>query len=284
VKAPDFDYVKPDTIARVHALMAEYGDDARILAGGQSLITALNLRLSEPRLLIDIGGLEELRGIALAGDTLRIGALTRHCEIETSPLVAKHAPLMAQAAPHIGHRAIRNRGTLGGSIAHADPSAEWPACVVALDANIVLLGKGGERRVKADDFFLGLYTTSRTPDEIVTACEIPVATASMRYAFDELARRRGDFAIVGLFLAAQMQAEKIVQSRLVYFGAGSTPIRAREAEKALAGRRIDDAAIAAAQAALARELQPGGDLYHTAETKQHLANVLTRRLLLRLGA
>ena len=264
--------------------MAEYGDDARILAGGQSLITSLNLRLSEPRLLIDIGGLEELRGIALAGATLRIGALTRHCEIETSPLVAKHAPLMAQAAPHIGHRAIRNRGTLGGSIAHADPSAEWPACVVALDASIVLLGKGGERRVRADDFFLDLYTTARAADEIVTAVEIPAATASMRYAFDELARRRGDFAIVGLFLAAQMQGAKIERARLVYFGAGSTPIRAREAEKALAGRAADDAAIAAAQAALSRELHPGADLYHSAETKQHLANVLTRRLLLRLGA
>jgi carbon-monoxide dehydrogenase medium subunit len=284
MKAPDFDYVKPDSIARVHALIAEYGDDARILAGGQSLITSLNLRLSEPRLLIDIGGLEELRGIGVAGDTLRIGALTRHCEIETSPLIAKHAPLMAQAAPHIGHRAIRNRGTLGGSIAHADPSAEWPACVVALDANIVLLGKGGERRVKADDFFLDLYTTAKAADEIVTACEIPVATASMRYAFDELARRRGDFAIVGLFLAAKMQAETIGQARLVYFGIGSTPVRAHEAEKALAGRRVDDAAIAAAQVALARELHPAGDLYHTAETKQHLANVLTRRLLLRLGA
>lgn len=284
MKAPDFDYVKPDSIARVHALMAEYGDDARILAGGQSLITALNLRLSEPRLLIDIGDLEELRGIALAGDTLRIGALTRHCEIETSALVAKHAPLMAQAAPHIGHRAIRNRGTLGGSIAHADPSAEWPACVVALDANIVLLGKGGERRVKADDFFLDLYTTARAPDEIVIACEIPVASASMRYVFDELARRRGDFAIVGLFVAAQMQADKIERARLVYFGAGSKPIRAREAEQVLAGRRVDDAVIAAAQAALSRELHPGGDLYHSAGTKQHLANVLTRRLLLRLGA
>jgi carbon-monoxide dehydrogenase medium subunit len=284
VKAPDFDYVKPDSIARVHALMAEYGDDARILAGGQSLITSLNLRLSEPRLLIDIGGLEELRGIALSGATLRIGALTRHCEIETSPLVVKHAPLMALAAPHIGHRAIRNRGTLGGSIAHADPSAEWPACVVALNANIVLLGTGGERRVKADDFFLGLYTTAKSADEIVTAIEIPAATASMRYAFDELARRRGDFAIIGLFLAAQMQGPKIERARLVYFGAGSTPVRAREAEKALAGRVPDDAAIAAAQAALSRELHPGGDLYHSAEPKQHLADVLTRRLLLRLGA
>jgi carbon-monoxide dehydrogenase medium subunit len=283
VKAPDFDYVKPDSIDRVHALIEEYGDDARILAGGQSLLAALNLRLSEPRLLIDISGLEQLRGIKLAGDTISIGALTRHCEIEVSPLIAKHAPLLALAAPHIGHQAIRNRGTLGGSLAHADPSAEWPACVVALDATIVLMSRRGERRVKADDFFLDLYTTARAPDEILMACEIPSASAAMHYAFDELARRRGDFAIVGLALAARMSAGKFDQARLVFFGTGNVPVRAREAEKALAGRRADAAAIAAAQAALSGELRPGADLYHCAETKQHLANVLTRRLLQRLG-
>lgn len=284
MKAADFDYVKPDSLDRVYALIDEYGDDARILAGGQSLLAALNLRLSEPRLLIDIDGLEQLRGIKIAADRITIGALTRHCEIETSPLVARHAPLLALAAPHIGHQAIRNRGTLGGSIAHADPSAEWPACVVALDATIVLSSRRGERRVKADDFFRDLYTTAKAPDEIVMACEIPSASGAMRYAFDELARRRGDFAIVGLALAARMGAGKIEQARLVFFGTGNTPLRARAAETALAGRGIDAAAIAAAQSAVARELHAAGDLYHRAETKQHLAQVLTRRLLARLGA
>ena len=284
MKAADFDYVKPDSIDQVYALMDEYGDDARILAGGQSLLSALNLRLSEPRLLIDIGGLEQLRGIAQTGDRIRIGALTRHCEIEVSPLIARHAPLLALAAPHIGHHAIRNRGTLGGSIAHADPSAEWPACAVALEATIVLLSRRGERRVKADEFFLDLYTTAKAPDEVVTACEFPAASGAMRYGFDELARRRGDFAIVGLALALRLAAGKIEQARLVFFGIGNTPVRAREAERALAGRSIDAAAIAAAEAALARELHPGGDLYHRAETKQYLANVLTRRLLAGVGA
>ena len=231
---------------------------------------------------MDIGGLAQLRGITLAGDTIRIGALTRHSEIEVSPLLAKHVPLMAMAAPHIGHQAIRNRGTLGGSIAHADPSAEWPACMVALDANIVLVGKKGERRVKAGEFFRDLYSTAMAPGEIVMACEIQPASAAMRYGFDELARRRGDFAIIGLAAAARMSAGKIEQARLVFFGTGNVPIRAREAESCLAGRRPDDAAVAAAQAALARELHPTGDLYHGAATKQHLAGVLMRRVLLRL--
>jgi carbon-monoxide dehydrogenase medium subunit len=283
VKAPDFDYVKPDSLDKVHSLLEEYGDDARVLAGGQSLLTTLNLRLSEPRLLVDISGLAQLRGIALAGDMIRIGALTRHCEIEVSPLVAKHVPLMAMAAPHIGHQAIRNRGTLGGSIAHADPSAEWPACMVALDAGIVLLGKKGERRVKADEFFRDLYSTALAPGEIVVACEIQAASAAMRYGFDELARRRGDFAIVGLAAAARMAAGKIEQARLVFFGTGNVPIRAGEAESSLAGRRLDVAAVAAAQAALERELHPTSDLYHGAATKKYLAGVLMRRVLRRLG-
>lgn len=283
VKAPDFDYVRPDSLDKVYALLEQYGDDARILAGGQSLLSTLNLRLSEPRLLIDIGGLAQLRGISAAGGTIRIGALTRHSEIEVSPLLAQHVPLMAMAAPHIGHKAIRNRGTLGGSIAHADPSAEWPACMVALDANIVLLGRKGERRVKAGEFFRDLYSTALAPGEIVTACEVRPAAAGMRHGFDELARRRGDFAIVGLAAAAQMSAGKIEQVRLVFFGSGNLPIRARAAESSLAGRRPDDAAIAAAQAALARELHPTADLYHGAATKQHLAGVLMRRVLLGLG-
>lgn len=283
MKAPDFDSVKPETLDKVHSLLEEYGDDARILAGGQSLLSTLNLRLSEPRLLVDISGLAQLRGITVAGDTIRIGALTRHSEIEVSPLVAKHVPLMAMAAPHIGHRAIRNRGTLGGSIAHADPSAEWPACMVALDASIVLLGRKGERRVKAGEFFRDLYSTAIAPGEIVMACEIQPASAAMRYAFDELARRRGDFAIVGLAAAARMPAGKIEQARLVFFGIGNVPMRAREAESCLAGRRLDDAAVAAAQAALKRELHPARDLYHGAATKRHLAGVMLRRVLLRLG-
>ena len=173
MKAPPFDYVRVAALPEVFALLQQHGDQARVLAGGQTLLATLNMRLSEPALLIDIGGLAALRGIALAGGMLRIGALTTHAEIESSALVAVHAPLLAQAAPHIAHRAIRNRGTLGGSLAYADPAAEWPACALALDATLVLASAGGERRVAANDFFTGLFETALAPGELIAAVELP---------------------------------------------------------------------------------------------------------------
>jgi carbon-monoxide dehydrogenase medium subunit len=284
MKAPPFDYVKPESLAAVFSLLETHGDDARLIAGGQTLLATLNMRLSEPRLLIDINAVPGLSGISLQDGCVRIGALTRHSEIEDSALVVKHMPLLAMAAPHVAHRAIRNRGTLGGSIAFADPAAEWPTCAVALDADIVLAGKNHERRVKAQDFFEDLYTTAMTPDEIIAACEFPLQPPAMRFAFDELARRHGDYAIVGLAAGGEVDGDIVRKPRLVFLGTGNIPLRARAAEEALDGRKLDHETLVAASNALAGELHPAADLYHSAEAKLHLAAVLMRRLVRRLAA
>lgn len=206
MKAAAFDYARPSSLAEVLHLLAEHGDQARVLAGGQTLLATLNMRLSDPSLLIDIGGIESLKGISVQGDALRVGATVTHSEIESSALVARHAPLLAMAVPHIGHRAIRNLGTFGGSIAYADPAAEWPACLLALDGIVVAQGPKGERRIAARDFFVDLYTTALAPGEIVSACEMPLATASDVFGFDELSRRHGDYAIVGVAMSARRGA------------------------------------------------------------------------------
>ena len=284
MKAPAFDYVRAASLPQVFELLRQHGDDARVLAGGQTLIATLNMRLSEPRLLIDIGGLAALRGITLAGPLLHIGALTTHAEIEASALVARHAPLLAQAAPHIAHRAIRNRGTLGGSLAFADPAAEWPACVLALEATLVLASPRGERRLPALSFFTGLYTTALASDELLVACEVPVLAAGERQAFDELARRHGDYAITGLAARAVLQGGRLQGLRLAFLGLEDRPVRAPRTEAALQGRAVDDSTLALAAATLAAELKPGGDLTNGPETKRHLAGVLAQRVLRRLAA
>lgn len=284
MKAPPFDYIKPASLAEVFPLLDRFGDDARILAGGQTLMATLNMRLSEPQLLIDIGSIEGLRGILLSGSSVSIGAMTRHSEIEDSSIVAQYLPLLSMAAPHVGHRAIRNRGTLGGSLAFSDPAAEWPACVVALNATIVLAGKGGERRIKAGDFFLDLYTTAMRPDEIIIACEFPMPTSSARFAFLELARRHGDYAIVGLAATAQVNAAVLTELRLVFLGTGNIPMRARAAEAQAEGKPLDSTVLEAARAALGGELFPVADLYNGAQTKLHLAGVLMGRALKQLAA
>lgn len=278
MKAPSFDYARPRALHEVFDLLATWGDEARILAGGQTLLATLNMRLSEPAMLIDINGIEALKGISVTPrdgvDVLRIGALATHSEIEASGLVARHAPLLAMAVPHIAHRAIRNLGTWGGSIAYADPAAEWPTCLAALDGVVVLQSARGERRVAARDFFLDLYTTALTDGEIVTACELPLCRPDERFVFDELARRHGDYAIVGLALAARPGGV-----RLAFLGIGTTPVRARAAEAVLEGQAMTPALIDRAIDALAGELNPLADLTHSSATKRHLACVLARRAL-----
>ena len=264
MKAPSFAYAKPRSLAETFDLLARHGDGARILAGGQSLIPALNMRLSAPELLIDINGLDSLRGISVRGGTVVIGALTTHSQIENSAEVKKHLPLLAEAVVHIAHTAIRNRGTIGGSLALADPAAEYPACVLALQATIVLTGKKGERRVKAADFFKALYETELGTGEIVSAAEFPAGQASDRWFFQELTRRHGDYAIVGL--AAHRNADGL---RLAYFGAGATAVLAKDAASK---KTLDEA-----KAALDKELKPPADLYNTSATKLHLAKVLLER-------
>ncbi|MGH8633750.1 MAG: FAD binding domain-containing protein [Burkholderiales bacterium] len=284
MKAPPFAYARVRSLAEVFDLLARHGDGAKLLAGGQSLIATLNMRLSAPQLLIDITRLTELSGIQVRNGMVRIGALTTHAEIERSPEIRKHLPLLAQAAPHIAHAAIRNMGTLGGSLALADPAAEWPACCVALDATFVLAGKSGTRRVAARDFFKGLYSTALRPDEVLTQIEIAVPGPEYRSAFVELAQRRGDYAIVGLAAVARSARGALSDLRLAFLGVGATPVLARKAMAATEGTRISTEAITAAAKALAGDLDPDADLYSSAATKMHLARALTGRALAALAA
>ena len=258
MKAPDFAYVKPATLAEAFGLLEN--PNAKILAGGQSLIPSLNMRLSSPELLVDITGLAGLSGISVQGNSIKIGALATHAQIEKSEDIRKHVPLLAQAVPHIAHAAIRNRGTIGGSLALADPAAEYPACAVALEAVFILKSRTSERRVKAEQFFKGLFETDLKAGELLAAVEFPVATKSDRSVFLELTRRHGDYAIIGL--AAH-------NSRFVYLGAGATPIL-------IPGISIQGP-LEKAKAVLLKTLKPSPDLYHTPATKLHLAGVLLQR-------
>ena len=282
MKPAPFAYVKAVALDQVFDLLAQHGDDARLLAGGQSLIPTLNLRLSAPAVLIDLNGLGELAGITAQDGMLRIGALTRHRAVEQSEEVAGHAPLLTLAMPHIAHPAIRNRGTIGGSIALADPAAELPACAVALDAQIELFGRDGPRTVEAARFCKGLYETDLGPGDVVTAVSIPKCAPGYRSAFAEFARRHGDYAMVGLAAHARIDGAAISDVRLVFFGVGVRPVRATAAGAALEGRAVDQDAVAAAQAALAEDLDPIADLHAGAATKLHLARVLTARVLQQL--
>lgn len=279
MKAPRFDYVKARTVAQALELLQRHGDDARILAGGQTLLATLNMRLSEPALLVDITGIQALRGIEVRDRRLHIGALTTHSEIESSATVATHAPMLALAARHVAHRAIRNAGTWGGSIAYADPAAEWPCCLVALDGQVHVQGPTGPRSIAATDFFKDLYTTDLRPDEMVVGADVPLATTSDWFAFDELARRHGDYAVAGVAVAATFDGTVARQVRLGLLGVGTTPLRARQTEALLAAKTLDTATIEMAVASLRSELDPMPDLNHSSEAKRHLAGVLARRML-----
>lgn len=279
MKAASFDYVKPKTIGQVIGLLQEYGDDARLLAGGQTLMATLNMRLSEPQWVIDITGIDSLRGIRVQGDALRIGALVTHTEIEFSALVAQHAPLLKSAAPHIAHRAIRNSGTWGGSIAYADPAAEWPTCLLASGGTVIAQGPQGERRIAADDFFTGLYSTALQADELLIACELPLARAEHWFGFSELARRHGDYAIVGMAATARRDGAALRGLRIALLGLDATPLRARQTEALLEGRTLDADLVAEAVVCLRREVDPLPDLTNTPDTKRHLIGVLLQRML-----
>ena len=271
MKPAPFAYTKAKTLKEAVTLLAKHKDDARLLAGGQSLIATLNMRLSAPDLLIDINGIKNLNGIAKKGKYVEIGALARHAQVEHSDVIAKHAPLITLAMPHIGHPAIRNRGTFGGSIAFADPAAELPACLLALGGEIDIAGPRGKRKVKADAFFKGLFETALRPQEMITTIRIPAADKATRVGFAELARRHGDYAIVGLAASARGNGKGLADVRLAYFGVGDTPVRARKAEAALAAGDVD-------AAVKALDLDPHDDVQATAKTKRHLAGVLLRRV------
>ncbi|MDR9438367.1 MAG: xanthine dehydrogenase family protein subunit M [Halomonas sp.] len=290
MKSPQFDYVRPGSLDQVLALLAEHGDEAQVIAGGQSLVPTMNMRLAAPSVLVDLNHVPGLSGVELRGKWLRIGALTRHAEMVRSPEVARHAPLLARAAPFIAHEAIRNRGTFGGSVATADPASEWPACCLTLGARIHLASRNGTRTVPAEEFFEGVYQTAIEPHELITHVEVPAAAGGMLYGFDELARRKGDYAIVGLAAQARVGAkgpmkllrrndQRLYEIRLSFFGVAETPMLAQQAAAALEGRPLDAEAIQAAQSALADDLQPLSDLYTSAEAKTHLTRVLLGRVL-----
>ena len=271
MKPAAFAYAKARSLD--HALELLQGEpESKVLAGGQSLMPTLNMRLSAPRLLVDINHIHDLRDIVRNGDWLEIGALVRHTQAEQAPDIAKLAPLIAMAMPHIAHPAIRNRGTIGGSIALADPAAELPACLVALDGEIEIAGKG-TRRVKAEAFFKGLFETALGPHDILTRVRVPVARAGDRFGFAELARRHGDYALVGLAARATAEGSALRDIRLVYFGVGVTPVRAKAAEGELAGGDVE-----AAVAALEDDLNPTDDVHASAAARQHLAGVLLTRV------
>jgi len=273
VKPAPFAYAKAKSLDHAIELLARSDGEARLLAGGQSLIATLNMRLSTPKLLIDLNGVGGLSGIAVNGGMVEIGALTRHADAERSADIARHAPLIALAMPHIGHAAIRNRGTLGGSIAFADPAAELPACLLALGGEVDVAGGKRKRTVKADDFFKGLFETALGPREVLTAIRVPAATKDTRVGFAEFARRHGDYAMVGLAASARASGKAFADVRLAYFGVGDTPLRAKKAEAALAGGNLDDAVKA-----LASDLAPSDDVQASGATKRHLAGVLLRRV------
>ncbi|MBI2555443.1 MAG: xanthine dehydrogenase family protein subunit M [Candidatus Rokubacteria bacterium] len=281
MKPASFAYHRPATLDEAFELLARYGPDGRILAGGQSLVPVLNMRLATPSALIDINRLPALDRIQLTAEGLVIGALARQEAVERSPLVARHAPLIAQAMPHVGHLAIRTRGTFGGSLAQADPAAELPASVVALGATVRVARRGGVREIPAARFFRGIYTTALEPGEILTEVVIPPIQPGWRSSFEELARRHGDYALVGLAAHCRVTDGRIEEARLVFTGVGLTPVRASRAETALVGRRPDAKVLTDAGRAIDADLDPPADVHASASLRRHLARVLLTRTLTR---
>jgi carbon-monoxide dehydrogenase medium subunit len=277
MKLPSVEYEAPTTVDEAAGLLAEYQDEASVLAGGQSLIPLLALRLARPAVLIDINGVAELSGISRVNGSLAIGAMTREYMAEESAAVAEAAPLLAAALPLIGHEAIRNRGTIGGSLAHADPAAELPAVALALGAEFVVRSASETRVIAAADWFQGYLATARRPDEILTEVRFPKAAPGTGAAFEEVARRHGDFAIVGL--AAQLTLENgvISDARLAFSGVADVPARATDAEDLLKGQRPSEELFAEAAQVATAGIDPPADLHGSGEYRKKVAATLVRR-------
>jgi carbon-monoxide dehydrogenase medium subunit len=276
MKAAAFAYARATSVGDALELLEAHGDGAKVLSGGQSLMPAMNLRLISPQFIVDIGEIAELRGIAVTGDVVRIGALTRHADLMRSSDIAAHVPLLTEAIGHVAHPAIRNRGTIGGSLAHADPASELPACMVALNATVIIRGKAGERRVAAEEFFRGIYQTVLSAQELLVAVEIPAAGRNSVYFFHEFARRLGDYAIVGLAAQATVEAGSFADLRLAFFALGERPILAKAARR-LVKTAVTPATLSEAIAALDQEIDPQDDQQASASMRRHLAKVLLRR-------
>jgi len=287
VKPPRFDYHAPATVDEAVALLGRYGGEAKVLAGGQSLMPLLNFRLLRPAALVDLNGIAGLADIREDGGFVRLGAMTRQRTIEFSPVVKRRLPLLAEATTLVGHLPIRTRGTIGGSLAHADPSAEYPAVLVALDGSVRVRGPRGERRLGATELFQSYLTTGLGADEIAVEVELPAMPPGTGFAFEEFSRRHGDFAIVGIACALSGEDGRCTAARLAAAGAGPVPIRLRAAEEIVERDGLGDAAIDAAAARAAELVAPDDDLHATAAYRTHLTRVLTacalRRALARMG-
>jgi aerobic carbon-monoxide dehydrogenase medium subunit len=283
VKPPVFEYTAVGSIDEAVAELGQHGDAAKLLAGGQSLVPLLNMRLATPERLIDLNRVAELVYITVRGVGLAIGAMTRQRAVERSALAARHVPLLADALPWVGHFQIRNRGTLGGSLSHADPAAELPAVALCLDARFTARGPAGERTLAAQEFFLTQLTTALAPTELLTEVWFPAAPRGSGSAWVELARRHGDYALVGVGAVVTMSGDRIGEARLALTGVGDRPIRARAADARLAGESLTPSVLAEVAEALRGAIDPGSDIHATAAYRRHVAGVLAGRAI-RLAA
>jgi aerobic carbon-monoxide dehydrogenase medium subunit len=282
LKPAPFKYVAPRSLEEAAAVLQQSNLDGKILAGGQSLLPLLNLRLAKPKVLVDVNGISDLDTIRETPESISIGAITRQSKVEHSSLVHERCPVLAEAIRHIGHIAIRHRGTIGGSLVHADPAAELPALALALDAKFELTAKGMGRIVPAEKFFIDYMTTALASDEILLQIVFPVIRPSSGYALEKIARRHGDFAIAGVVAIVDLDhAGKIAQARIALFGVAPTPVRARGAERALVGRKPDDEVFRDAAALLEEVLDPSEDIRASRAYRKHVAAILTARALKR---
>jgi CO/xanthine dehydrogenase FAD-binding subunit len=285
MKPPRFDYLLPRSLDEALGILTQHGDQAKVLAGGQSLVPLLNFRLVRPTYLVDLNDIPGLDGIRVDGSRLAIGAMTRQRAVETSSVVRERCPLLAEAMPQIGHVQIRNRGTIGGSLAHADPAGELPAVVAALDGELVLRSTRGERRLGPQEFFVAYLTTATEPDELLVEARMPVTPPRTGTAFMEVSRRHGDFALVGVAATVTVdEAGVCTACALAVTGVGATPVVARQAARALVGVKPTPDAFENVARRVSGTLTPDSDLHASSDYRKHLAGVLTRRALARAAS
>ncbi|MBX9587714.1 MAG: xanthine dehydrogenase family protein subunit M [Hyphomonadaceae bacterium] len=279
MKPPAFDYIAADNLEGALSALSAAGGDGKVLAGGQSLMPMLNFRLARPSVLIDINRVPGLAYVEATGSTVKVGALTRHHALEMSPVIKTHLPVVAAAMQHVAHLAIRNRGTIGGSLSHADPAAELPMLTLLLDARIGIHSPRGRRITDAGDFFVTSLVTSLEEDEIVTDIEFPKPARESGWAFEEVARRAGDFALAAVGVTIDARDRKCEQARIGLMGVGETPVRAHEAEALLRGQRLSDTLLDEAVASIRSAIEPNTDLHASSDYRRHLAGVLAKKAI-----
>jgi carbon-monoxide dehydrogenase medium subunit len=279
MKPPAFDYIAADSIAMAVEALAQAGDDAKIIAGGQSLVPMLNFRMLRPSILVDINRITGLDVIAETSEAIRVGALTRHYQLETSPLIAEHLPVLSCAMTHVAHLAIRNRGTIAGSLAHADPAAELPMMALLLDAELRIASAAGERTVAARDFFLGALTVDLAASDIITEIVLPKLPPRTGWGFEEVARRHGDFALAAVAATVTVSRGAIEQARIASTGVGPTALRVHEAEGLLIGHALEPDLTNRAIETVRAAIEPETDLHASSDYRRHLAGVLAGRAL-----